>query len=432
MRKSNFKQTRKSNRYKGGAASQIEQVISNPAVIAAGSGLAPAASPFLVANGLATGRIGASNPLDGLSAPHANVSTPDATAQQQAIGQVYTTSNIAQDQAKAAQAQANAAAGNINNVIGQQFAQAQNLPGAQNQVNQSIGTLQNAANQGIPQAQQNVQNSYNLQQQTAQGGGPAQQAAQAQLTAGNSQAIAAQHALANSGNLSQMIGGQYQALQNQAQLSQQNANQAAQLQAAMSANAQGQLGQTANSQLSNALGAGSSAVGAANTNLAANIGNLNAAGGNAGALLGTTASQQAANQSLALEGSGAALGGQQQIANQFLQAQLGQAQAVTAGNSAITGLVGGALGGAAQGAGGVAAHAAGLYDGGRVPGTAKSPGDSPVNDTVPTMLSPGEIVISREDQKSFSSAVMALMQHMDAEPSDEDIKALFKSKKKDK
>jgi hypothetical protein len=36
-----------------------------------------------------------------------------------------------------------------------------------------------------------------------------------------------------------------------------------------------------------------------------------------------------------------------------------------------------------------------MYDGGVVPGKAKVPGDHPANDTVPAMLSPGEVVIPR-------------------------------------
>jgi hypothetical protein len=45
----------------------------------------------------------------------------------------------------------------------------------------------------------------------------------------------------------------------------------------------------------------------------------------------------------------------------------------------------------AAGAGG----GGGMYDGGQVPGQAQVPGDHPANDTVPTMLSPGEVVVPR-------------------------------------
>jgi hypothetical protein len=54
-----------------------------------------------------------------------------------------------------------------------------------------------------------------------------------------------------------------------------------------------------------------------------------------------------------------------------------------------------------------------LKDGGQVPGQAMVQGDSPANDTVPTMLSPGEVVIPRskvndpEKAKEFLKAVKA-------------------------
>lgn len=116
---------------------------------------------------------------------------------------------------------------------------------------QAYGNL-NQANMGVVQGQgavnqaqnvntgagSNVNNAIGLTAQTAQGGGPAQQAASAQLQAGTDQAIRSQQAMANSGNLSQMIGGQKTAMDNAAQLQQQNANQAATLQAGMAANAQ--------------------------------------------------------------------------------------------------------------------------------------------------------------------------------------------------
>lgn len=70
------------------------------------------------------------------------------------------------------------------------------------------------------------------------------------------------------------------------------------------------------------------------------------------------------------------------------------------------GVIGGAMSGAASGAavGGPWGAAAGgvlggivggMYGGGVVPGKAQVPGDHPANDTVPTMLSPGEVVIPR-------------------------------------
>lgn len=62
---------------------------------------------------------------------------------------------------------------------------------------------------------------------------------------------------------------------------------------------------------------------------------------------------------------------------------------VSAGNAAFQGnLLGGAINGAA-------AVAAGAAHGAMVPGKAAVSGDSPKNDTVPAMLSPGEVVIPR-------------------------------------
>ena len=62
-------------------------------------------------------------------------------------------------------------------------------------------------------------------------------------------------------------------------------------------------------------------------------------------------------------------------------------------------LVGGLIGGAASAgmavATGGASKAVGMSEGGVVPGKAQVPGDSPANDTVPAMVSPGEIVIPR-------------------------------------
>jgi hypothetical protein len=61
----------------------------------------------------------------------------------------------------------------------------------------------------------------------------------------------------------------------------------------------------------------------------------------------------------------------------------------------------GARAGAAYATGGMseigvaAAKPKPMYDGGVVPGQARVPGDHPANDTVPTMLSPGEVVIPR-------------------------------------
>jgi len=123
-------------------------------------------------------------------------------------------------------------------------------------VNQNLANQQQGMAQGaIQNAQQvnqgpdsNVNQAVGLLGQTAAGGGPAQQAASAQLQQGTNAAIQSQQAMANSGNLSQMIGGQRQAMTNAANLQQQNALSAAQLQAGMAGNAQGQFAGAAGQQ----------------------------------------------------------------------------------------------------------------------------------------------------------------------------------------
>lgn len=135
--------------------------------------------------------------------------------------------------------------------------QAANL---QNQANTQFGTTQGAIGRSegaVQNAQnvnqgQNVAGSLGLLSQTARGEGPAQQAAQAQLQAGKDAAIQAQQAMANSGNLSQMISGQKTAMDNAANLVQQAANQSALMRAQMSANAQPQYASAAAQQASQA------------------------------------------------------------------------------------------------------------------------------------------------------------------------------------
>ncbi len=121
----------------------------------------------------------------------------------------------------------------------------------QGAINNAQGAVQNAqgVNQGVGS---NVNNAIGLIGQTAAGGGAAQQAAKAQLQAGTDQAIATQHALANSGNLSQQIGSQKAAMDNAATLGQQNALNASALQAQMAAGAQGQYAGAAGQQASQA------------------------------------------------------------------------------------------------------------------------------------------------------------------------------------
>lgn len=99
--------------------------------------------------------------------------------------------------------------------------------------------------------------------------------------------------------------------------------------------------------------------------------------------------QQNLGQQQVLQG---AIGNQNQAAMGGQQINAG----VAAGNSQRqAGLVGGLL----QGGGALMTKAIGMSDGGHVPGRAAFGGDSYSNDTVPAMLSPGEIVIPRSKAK---------------------------------
>jgi hypothetical protein len=146
----------------------------------------------------------------------------------------------------------------INNVQGlanrftDQQAQQQAIANQQyGMAQQGVGVAQNAV-QNAQQVNQgpgsNVNAAVGLLGQTAAGGGAAQQAANAQLRAGTDEAIRTQQAMANSGNLSQMIGGQRAAMTNAGQLQQKNALDAAALQAGMAASAQGQYAGAAGQQ----------------------------------------------------------------------------------------------------------------------------------------------------------------------------------------
>lgn len=140
--------------------------------------------------------------------------------------------------------------------------------------------------------------------------------------------------------------------------------------------------------------------------------------------------QNAAQAGQEAAGQGALMGAQQQLA---AQGQLGnvynqmgglanQAQGITQGalsgvnqananvaaanQQANAGIMGGLLGGAG-------ALLAKKYDGGKIDGQAQVPGDHPANDTVPAMLSPGEIVVPRSSAtnpkmaKQFIDKVMS-------------------------
>ena len=94
-------------------------------------------------------------------------------------------------------------------------------------------------------------------------------------------------------------------------------------------------------------------------------------------------------------------------ANNMRQAQ-SQAQSNQAGQ--ILGM--GAQAGMMYAGGAFDPKKPGMYNGGVVPGEAQVPGDHPANDTVPTMLSPGEVVIPRSVAQD--GGIDALLKAMDS------------------
>lgn len=80
---------------------------------------------------------------------------------------------------------------------------------------------------------------------------------------------------------------------------------------------------------------------------------------------------------------------------QLLAAAMGQDQAQLGAWQASNQANADAISGAMRGAGSIVGGIVGLAGGGVVPGQARVPGDSPANDTVPAMLSPGEVVLPR-------------------------------------
>lgn len=141
--------------------------------------------------------------------------------------------------------------------------------------------------------------------------------------------------------------------------------------------------------------------------------------------------QQAAQQQQEAAGQGAVMGAQQQLAAQNalgnVYGQMGslanQAQGITQGalanaNQANAGVAAanqqanaGIMGGVLSGVGGLLGMQR-KAEGGYIDGTAQVPGDHPANDTVPAMLSPGEIVVPRSKAsnpklaKEFIDSVM--------------------------
>lgn len=113
---------------------------------------------------------------------------------------------------------------------------------------------------------------------------------------------------------------------------------------------------------------------------------------------------QAQQQQQALGQLGNVYGNMGNLANQaqgISQNALSNANAVNAGvEQANQNMAGKLVGGIASGVGSLM----GLSHGGPVPGQPSIAGDHPANDTVPAMLSPGEIVIPRSQAKSPDKA----------------------------
>lgn len=213
------------------------------------------------------------------------------------------------------------------------------------------------AMQGALSGTQGLVNSLQYQ---AAGGGPNLAALQYQQNAEQNAASAASAAASRQGltpaQAARMIG------ESQAAANAGNAMASAQL--------RGQQQLSAQEQLAGALGM---------------QGQIGAGMTGAGQSLYGTAGQLALGQNLQ------GLQAQEANQNNLTQLQLGAMRAATENANQIPGLIGGISSGVGS-ALGMAAMAA---SGGQIPGHPQVPGDSPVNDQEPALLSPGEIVIPR-------------------------------------
>lgn len=239
------------------------------------------------------------------------------------------------------------------------------LQNAYNQQQQAFGMQQNLAQQLAAQGGlQNQQNVFNQLQGIASGTGPNPALAQLNQATGNN--IANQAALmasqrganANAGLMARQAAMQGGNLQQQA------VGQAATMQAQQQQQAINDMGNLANQQVANQM----SAYG--------NVGNM-ALQGQQNLLNAAAAQNQAAVSNK----------GQQNQANSGVQQQIAAQQ-------------GGMLGGGASAAG----KAIGLAHGGKIEGHAEVSGDSPKNDKVPALLSPGEIIVPRSAASSPEKA----------------------------
>lgn len=178
-----------------------------------------------------------------------------------------------------------------------------------------------------------------------------------------------------------------------------------------------QLNQTTNANNQAAAGTIASQRGL-NPALAARLGAETAANNNqtaAGQAATLSAQQQLAAEG-ALQTNLGTMGGETLQNESTLQgAQAAQNNAINTGSLGAQGLTADAtkqtaagnaavIGGIAQGVGSLGAAALGKAQGGVIPGQPKVPGDSPTNDTVKTLLSPGEIVIPRSDSSDPAKA----------------------------
>lgn len=300
----------------------------------------------------------------------------------------------------------------INNAIANQKILQQQMLDAYAQAQQDVTGSKAAYGGQLNQANDYLNksnSSVDLLKGAAEGSAPS--AAQAQLRSGLDAAIQSQQAMANSGNLSQMIGGQRNAMSNAANLTQQAANQSAILRANEMATARANYAQAQEQQTQNAAGLANTSLGQyqANLNQAQNYGQQAA---NLTGQQGNTATGQASIQQGALNQQG-------QIGAQITGGLL------NAGGAAIGGLANSPKGAA--------------FEGGIVPGDAKEKGDHPENDNVHVLLSPEEIVIPRSHSKSLPKAIEFLVALMEKEeskkdkeimPMDEFYKAKAKSKGK--
>ena len=359
------------------------------------------------------------------------------------------------------------------------------LSGAQQAVSGLVGgvssslTPQNTYNVPVGQSTVQIQNNQQalaqalLAQSQGQGPNPAQAALNQQT---NQNIQQNQGMIASQKGINPALATRL-AAENAGNMNQQAAGQAATLQAQQQLGAQGQLGTVYNQEqqgtnAANSINAGTSAQNAAaNQNTASGL--LNGAGAAVAALAHggmvqkfdsggqVSSSQSIANSILQQAGvplwgagnnSSGSSSGSKNSASELPNSLMGgpsqgMSMAGGAGDAGAAGGAGDLIVAAAHG-GKIPPHLSLVQDifhpqagtaqlkanGGKVPGTAKVPGDSPQNDTVKTMLSPGEVVIPRSVMQSKDPAKEAakfVADHLkksgkSSEGSPEDFKAALK------